>query len=282
MCGRMAGVDRYREANLANWESRVPVHLHPDGYGAGALADDPAALSSVVAYDATRLGPIAGLRAVHLQCHIGTDTLSLARLGAAVTGLDFSPAAVAAAEQLFRRARLPGRFVVSELYDAVTALGGDRFDLVYTGVGALCWLPDVAGWARVVTELLAPGGRLFLREGHPMLWTMDEESPPGCLVVRYPYFTTTEPLFFEEQNSYANPAATIAVPGSYSWNHGLGEIVSAVLDAGLTLTGLVEHDECEWQALPWMVKADSGRHVLPDGRERLPLMYTLTAVRPPV
>jgi hypothetical protein len=248
------------------------VHLHPDGYGADALADDPAALSSVVAYDRERLGDVTGLRAVHLQCHIGTDTLSLARLGAHVTGLDFSPAAIAAAQGLFRRAGLAGEFVVSELYDAVAALGRERFDLVYTGVGAL-------GWARVVADLLVPGGRLFVREGHPMLWTLDEHSPPGRLVVRYPYFTTEEPEYFDEPNSYANTAAELAVPGSYSWNHGLGQIVTALLDAGLTLTGLVEHDECEWEALPWMVRTDAGRYVLPEHRERVPLMYTLTARR---
>lgn len=274
-------MDHYRETNLANWESRVPVHVQPQGYGPDALADDPEALSPVVRYDAARLGDLRGKRAVHLQCHIGTDTLSLARLGAEVTGLDFSPSAIAAAEAMFGRARTPGTFVVSELYDAVDALGGRRFDLVYTGVGALCWLPDIAGWARIVAELLEPGGRLFVREGHPMLWTIDDEpDAEQRLVVRYPYFTTEAPEYFVEETSYANSDVTIASPGAYSWNHGLGQIVTALLDAGLTLTGLVEHDECEWEALPWMVRNAEGRYVLPEHRERLPLMYTLTAVRP--
>lgn len=273
-------MDRYRETNLAHWEARVPVHLHPDGYGADALADDPAALSGVVVFDAARLGDLAGLRAVHLQCHIGTDTLSLGRLGAVVTGVDFSPAAIAAADALCRRAGVPARFVLSELYDAPAALGGERFDLVYTGVGALCWLPDIAGWARVVAALLAPGGRLFLRESHPITWALDDERTDEQLVLRYPYFETSEPLFFDQPTSYANRTVRLSASGSYDWNHGLGEVVTALLDAGLTLTALVEHDECEWRALPWMVPTSGGRYALPDGRERVPLMYTLTAAKP--
>lgn len=273
-------MDHFRQTNLENWEARVPVHMAPDGYGAQALADDPAALSTVVAYDAPRLGDLAGLRAVHLQCHIGTDTLSLARLGATVTGLDFSPSAIDAARGLAERAGIDARFVLSELYAAPAALAGEEFDLVYTGVGALCWLPDIAGWARVVASLLAPGGRLFVRDCHPMLYTLDDGDPAEALTVKYPYFTTAEPLFFDEVTSYSNPTVELASTGSYSWNHGIGELLTAVLDAGLTITSFAEHDECDWLALPWMVQTRPGHWALPDGRDRVPLMFTLTAVQP--
>jgi SAM-dependent methyltransferase len=269
-------VDHYRQANLENWEARVPSQLAADG--ARALADDPSALSSVVAYDAARLGDLTGVRAIHLQCHIGTDTLSLARLGAEVTGLDFSPSAIEAARALCSRANVPSRFVVSDVYEAGTALGGERFDLVYTGVGALCWLPDIVGWARVVAGLLEPGGRLFLRELHPVLFTLDDERADELLVIRYPYFNTAEPQFVDSQTSNYRPVE-LAAPQRYVWNHGLGEVVTALLEAGLRLTSLVEHDEAEWHALPWMVPTSGGRYGLPPGRERVPLMYTITAVR---
>jgi SAM-dependent methyltransferase len=272
-------VDQYRQANLENWEARVPVQLAADG--AQALADDPSALSSVVAYDARRLGDLTGQRAIHLQCNVGTDTLSLARLGARVTGLDFSPSAIAAAKALCARAGVPARFVVSDVYEANVSLDGERFDLVYTGVGALCWLPDIVGWARVVASLLEPGGRLYLRELHPVLFTLDDERTDGQLVIRYPYFNTAEPQFVDSPTTYTNRSVELAAPQRYVWNHGLGEILSALIEAGLRITSLAEHDESEWHALPWMVPTTDGRHALPAGRNRVPLMYTLIAVKDP-
>jgi SAM-dependent methyltransferase len=272
-------VDYYRQANLENWEARVSVQLAADGIV--ALADDPSALSSVVAYDAPRLGDVRGLRAIHLQCHVGVDTLSLARLGAQVTGLDFAPSAIDAARALFARAGEDGRFVVSDVYEAGMALAGERFDLVYTGVGALCWLPDIAGWARVVASLLEPGGRLYLRELHPVLFTLDDERPDEQLVIRWPYFNTAEPQSVDSPTTYTNRSVELSAPQRYVWNHGLGEVVSALIRAGLRITALVEHDESEWHALPWMVPTADGRHSLPDGRERVPLMYTVTAVKDP-
>ena len=133
---------------------------------------------------------MAGLDAVHLQCHIGTDTLSLARLGASMCGLDFSAPALDVARRLAADCGERIEYTRAEVYDAVDALGAERFDLVYTGIGALCWLPDVGRWAATVAGLLRRGGRLFLREGHPMLWTLRDPRPDGLLVIEYPYFET--------------------------------------------------------------------------------------------
>src|SRR5579863_4024216 len=171
-------MSEYVEVNRANWNSRVAHHVQ--GYGLDQFRDDPQHLSEVVTFDLARLGSITGLEVVHLQCHIGTDTLSLARLGAAsVTGLDFSRPALEAAARLAAECAASIDFVEAELYDAVTALGAGRFDLVYTGIGALCWLPDIRRWAQVVSNLLRTGGRLFIREGHPVLWSMDDPRPDG-------------------------------------------------------------------------------------------------------
>jgi SAM-dependent methyltransferase len=180
----------WRNLNLANWESRVGLHTGPDGYDLGSF-DDPAFLSGEVRYDLPKLGRLDGLDIVHLQCHIGTDTVSLSRLGPRSTvGLDFSPAALRAARELAVRARADIGFVEADVYDGVQALGADRFDLVFTGIGALCWIPSIGRWADVVAGLLRPGGRLFMREYHPVLWSLSDPRPDGLLVVEYPYFET--------------------------------------------------------------------------------------------
>ena len=166
-------VTDYRDDNRANWDERVPAHVASAVYCVPRFRAEPDYLSDVVQFDRPLLGDIAGLRGVHLQCHIGTDTVSLARLGASMTGLDFSGPAVAAATRLAAATGADATFVQSDVYAAADVLGAGAFDLVYTGIGALCWLPDIRRWAGVVAALLRPGGRLFIREGHPMLWTID-------------------------------------------------------------------------------------------------------------
>lgn len=271
-------MDPYTRANLGNWEARVPIHTGPKGYDRQRFLDDPAALSDVVAADARRLGDLTGQSVVHLQCHIGTDTLSLARLGGEVTGVDFSPSALTAARALAAEAGPSVRYVESTVDDVPDRLP-ERFDLVYTGTGALNWLPSARRWATIVAELLAPGGRLFLREGHPMLGALDDERVDRMLVVEYPYFETPEPIRWESDHSYTGGDEVVTSPVSYEWNHGMGEVVQAVLDAGLRLTRLEEHRELAWPFFPWMERTASGFHVLPERPERLPLMYTLEAVK---
>jgi len=270
----------WRSINLANWESRVPVHTGPDGYDLASF-DDPAYLSAVVRYDLPRLGRLDGLDVVHLQCHIGTDTVSLARLGArSVTGLDFSPSALEAARTLAKRAGSDVRFVESDLYDAVDTLGGDGFDVVYTGIGALCWLPDVRRWAGVVAGLLRPGGRLFIREGHPVLWAICDPRPDQLLVLDYPYFET-EGVAFVEDATYAG-SGTLSHPELVHFNHGLGEIISALLEVGLTIAAFEEHREVPWNPLDEaMIPSPDfeDEWVLAQGRDRMPMTYTLQAVK---
>jgi SAM-dependent methyltransferase len=267
------------EVNRANWDERAPLHAASPGYAVERYFADPEHLSHVVRFDRPRLGDIRGLRGVHLQCHIGTDTISLARLGARMTGLDFSSAAVAQARSIAERAGAEVDYVRSEVSTALEVLPRACFDLVYTGVGALCWLPEIRPWARVVAGLLRPGGRLFLREAHPMLWAIDEMQAKR-LEVAYPYFETAEPLVYEEDTTYVETPHRLTNAMTHSWNHGLGEIVSALLAQGLTLTMLEEHDSVPWLALPGrMVVDEEGEWRLAEHRERLPLTYTLQAVK---
>ena len=271
--------DRYYRDNLAAWDERAPAHARADGYRVQRFHEDPAYLSDVVRFDIPLLGEVDGLEGVHLQCHIGTDTVSLARRGATMTGLDFSGESLAQARALAEQTGADVDFVQSDVYSAVDALGRERFDFVFTGIGALCWLPDVRRWAQVVHDLLRPGGFVFIREGHPMLWAMDE-SVDDDLVAGYPYFEVPAPVTDEHDGTYLPVDTTFRAEVSHSWNHGLGETVMALLDTGMTLDLLAEHDSCPWEALPGKMREDAdGEWRLLEHPERLPLTYTLRARR---
>jgi SAM-dependent methyltransferase len=274
------GRDEYAQINRANWDERAAAHAASSYYELSEFVENPSFLSRVIRFDRPRLGDIRGVRGVHLQCHIGTDTISLARLGAEMTGLDFSPAALAEARELSARSGTPVEFVESELYDAPKKLGAEAFDLVYTGVGALCWLPSIGPWADVVAQLLRPGGRLFIREFHPMLWAVGDPRPDRLLVLEYPYFERDEPLVFDEPGTYVDTSETFQHSVTHEWNHGLGEIVTALLDRGLELTMLLEHDSGPDNIREGeMEEIGDGEWRLIDRPWRLPHSYTLQAVK---
>jgi 2-polyprenyl-3-methyl-5-hydroxy-6-metoxy-1,4-benzoquinol methylase len=290
-CPRVT-TDDYLQVNRANWDSRAAVHVQ--SYGIEGLLADPERLSGVVAFDRPRLGDVAGLDVVHLQCHLGTDTLSLARLGARATGVDLSGGSLAEARRIAESAGAQIEYVESDVYAAPEALGGRQFDLVYTGIGALCWMPSISRWAQTVARLLRPGGRLFVRDGHPVLLSAlamaatidhaDRAQQPwitgaGGLTpaLELPYFEQDQPIVWDDETTYAG-TGSVEQSRSMEWNHGLGEIVTAVLDAGLELTSLTEHDSVPWDALPGlMVRDEAGEYRLRDRPERLPATFTLAA-----
>ncbi|MAT17707.1 MAG: SAM-dependent methyltransferase [Leifsonia sp.] len=268
----------YLEVNRANWDARAPLHAASPDYRLDAFRADPAHLSDVVRFDLPRLGDIAGLRAVHLQCHIGTDTLSLHRLGAHVTGLDFSPASLAEARRLAADVGAAIDFVEADVHLAAEVLEPGSFDLVYTGIGAIGWLPRIRPWAAAAAALLKPGGRFFMREGHPLMWTLDE-SDEQRVTTRYGYFEHDEPLVFDSAETYVETTGTIAATRTMEWNHGLAETVQALLDEGLQLEAFAEHDSVPWLALPGHMTGPGpdGEFRMRGDRPRLPLTWTLQA-----
>lgn len=278
--------DPYFETNLARWDESVAIHAASQGYDLQGYLKGEKTLYQV---EMDEVGDVHGKTLLHLQCHFGMDTLNWARLGATVTGVDFSPSAVERARLLAQEIDVhDARFVQSNVYDAPDVLP-EQFDIVYTGIGALNWLPDIRGWARVVASFLRPGGFLYLYEGHPMLSTMDDEREDGAFVVRYPYFEVERPIEWDEEHTYTDGPPLKNTRG-FEWNHGLGEVVNAVLEAGLRLEFLHEHREAAWKALPWMEPtgrvADGTGHQrrtqwrLPGAqRDLVPLMYSLKATR---
>ena len=267
-------------ANEKLWNAWTAVHAAGDfydleGFKAGGVRIRP--------YEIELLGDVTGKSLLHLQCHFGIDTLSFARLGARVTGADLSPDAIELARMLADELGFPdARFVRSNLYDLPNALEGS-FDVVYTSRGVLGWLPDIRAWARVVAHFLAPGGTFFITEAHPVMNVFENESvAPGELRLTYPYWEHREPLTFAVKGSYADPDADVGDLTEHSWDHGLGEIVTALIDAGLRIDKVIEYPFLEWK-VDFLVEEEPGndRWVLPLGTPgELPLMFSLLASKP--
>jgi SAM-dependent methyltransferase len=257
------------DVNREMWDERVPIHVGSEHYDVEAFVDGR---SSLRPFELAELPEVRGRTLVHPQCHFGEDTLSWARRGAEVTGLDFSGPAVEAARELAARCGLEAEFVQANVYAAAEALGGRRFDIVYTGIGALNWLPDIERWAAVMASLVARGGCLYLTEFHPFSHVFSDDD----FTVQYPYFHH-EPFDFPSAGSYADPDAQTVHNRSYEWNHGLGAVVSAIIGAGFELEFLHEHDYTLFARWPFLV-GERGSFRLPEGMPSLPLLYSLRAV----
>ncbi|SFR56801.1 2-polyprenyl-3-methyl-5-hydroxy-6-metoxy-1,4-benzoquinol methylase [Microbacterium azadirachtae] len=269
------GWEPAREANRENWDERAALHV--EAYGLDAF-DDPAHLSDVVRTDAAALAPfltdgVDGLDVCHLQCHIGTDTLSLARLGARVTGVDFSRPALDAAAALAGRLGLAATWVQTDVLDARAAVSGD-FDLVYTSIGTITWLDDLDRWAAQIAGLLRTGGLFYIRDGHPVLYGLDETRDE--LVLRYPYFGDGSAQAWDEAGTYVGDG-TVTHTRTYEWPHPISEVVNALIGAGLRILRMEEGRSLPWRFSPRMTEAD-GDYVWPEGeRDLVPCTFTIIA-----
>ena len=271
--------DRWRELNRANWDERVPIHLAAPIYDAARLRAGEARMNAI---EEAELGPVHGLRLLHLQCHFGHDTLILAQHGATVVGLDFSAPAIAAARALADELGLTGRarFVEADLYDALAAIPEPAsFDRVFVTWGAIPWLPDIAGWARIVAHFLKPGGSLYLAEGHPAALVLDDEAagPDGNPGFFLPYFHS-EPMLLDETRDYADSTARLRNSATCQWIHPVGAVVTSLIEAGLRLDWLHEHDAVTWRMFECLIEGPDGLFRWPD-KPWLPLAYSLQATR---
>lgn len=265
------------DANRLNWDDRAQLHA-TDTAGFYSIAEVLSGGSSLDRLEASEIGDIAGKDVVHLQCHIGLDTISLKHLGAkSATGLDFSPRAIAAARDFAAKASAEVRFVEASVYDAVEALG-ERYDIVFVTWGAINWLDDIARWAKVVAALLRPGGRLYLLEGHPGMQQFDGTA--ATLTLQLDWRTPkAEPLAWDDAQTYTGDERPLANVRTYEWIHPLSDIVNALIAAGLSIDFLNEHDVVVWKAFPFMVETEKGRFQLPDGMPKIPLAFSIGATK---
>jgi SAM-dependent methyltransferase len=265
----------WTDVNRRMWDERVPLHVASDFYDVeGFKTGRP----QVEPFEVEELGALGGCRLAHLQCHFGLDTLDLVRMHPTLeaVGLDFSAPAIEAAKNLADATGLVGRaqFVHADVHLAAATLGTSAFDVVYTGKGALCWLPDLRPWAEQCAQLLRPGGWLYVCEFHPIGNCFGEAEPR----VSADYFAT-DPVLYEEAGSYADPGAATVHNQSYDFPHPLPQLFEAVLGAGLQLRFFHEWPHTLFHLNDWLVKGDDGRYRWP-GPGRLPLMYSLKAQKP--
>lgn len=280
------GSGDWLDANRANWDERVPLHVASPFYDRARLREGGSVLDPIARAGIERLFPegLDGVRVLHLQCHFGSDTLSLVNAGATAVGLDFSEPAVVEARRMAEELGVGdrARFVQANVYDARHALPEpDSFDLVFTTWGTIGWLPDVAEWARIIEWFLAPGGRLFFADGHPAAFVFDGDGGAGGMPeFTFPY-RSDGPELIDEPGDYADPDAQLQHSKTWEWMHPLDEVFGALRAAGLRLDAFTEHHELPWQIFPVVVPKGEGMFGWPD-RLWLPLAYELTASRTPV
>lgn len=228
------------------------------------------------------LGRLDGREVLHLQCHLGVETMAFALKGAHTTGLDFSDVSLQEARRIAGEADLTIDYVHADVYDADEALGAERFDIVYTGKGALCYLPDLDAWARTVARLLKSGGFLYLVEFHPLLGALgptQKSSPTPDLVIRHDYLGCRGPVERDNSHSYTDGPALAGDTLHYEWPHGLGEVITAIAQAGLSIERLTETALLPWPRWPLMVRADNGWWAMPESEPRFPVIYGLKAIK---
>lgn len=265
----------WQKANLANWNNRAALHIR-DATGFYDVDGFLAGEDKLLAIESAEIGDVKGKRLLHLQCHFGLDTLSLARRGAIVTGLDFSPVAIEGARQLAQKANLPATFVEANVYDARSAIDG-HFDMVFSTWGTICWLPDVKRWAKVVADMLASGGSFYFLDSHPSAQVLDQRD--DRLEPVYGWRTPMEnPDAFPETKSYTGDTHQETIT-DYNWIHPLSDIIGGLLEAGLRLDFLHEHEVLPYKLFPMMVPAGQGLFRLPGGSVPIPLSVSLKAVK---
>jgi SAM-dependent methyltransferase len=268
-------MDKYTEANLAWWNEAVDIHAQGDTY---LLESFKAGRFKLKTLEREEVGDVTGKSLLHLQCHFGMDTLSWARLGATVTGVDFSEKAITLARSLSSETGLDATFVQSDIYQLPQVLSG-TFDIVYTSYGVIGWLPDLLPWGKIIADYLKPGGFFYIVEAHPFMWTLDEKTT--AFQVIYSYFSP-EPIKSEEEGTYANRNAKKVHTVTYGWNHSLSEIFMSLITAGLKIEFFHEFPFCGWENFPEMVKGEDRFFRMKDPQKEnlVPMTFSLKVTKP--
>jgi SAM-dependent methyltransferase len=261
-------------SNKALWNELTALHGRGETYGMTAFKEGTKHLDPLVR---TEVGDVTGKSLLHLQCHFGMDTLMWAQFGARVTGIDFADEAIALARRLSAELSIPATFLESDLYDLSDVLEGE-FDIVYTSWGVLNWLPDLARWGQIIARYLTPGGCFYIAEEHPFMRVFDDGEDATNLRVHYDYFHQAQPLYFPPGYDYADAKQQLSHP-EYAWNHSVGDILDALIDAGLRIAYFHEHAFLPWKAFPFLVNDAQGYWRLPPEYPPFPLSFSLKATK---
>lgn len=257
------------EINRKTWNAKVGVHEKSEFYD---LANFKKGKPSLNKYELDALGDIYGKSLLHLQCHFGQDTLSLARMGTKCTGIDISDEGIKLAKQLNAELKLDANFVCCNVLDTSEYVS-EKFDIVFTSYGTIGWLPDLKPWARMISERLKAGGFFYIVEFHPIAWMFDYTvSPP---VMKYGYHQK-EPIYEEYEGTYADPNSKM-ISKEYGWNHSLGEVITSLSEAGLNIEYLKEHDASPYDIFPGLMKNVSGMFELTN--KMYPLIFEIKAIK---
>jgi len=261
-------MDKYTKTNLALWEGWTDINKNSKLYRLDKFKAGANVLKSI---ELEELTDVAGKSLLHLQCHFGMDTLSWARMGAKVTGIDFSPKAIALANSLADECGIPGRFICSELYNLQEVLDG-QFDIVFTSYGAINWIGDLKKWGEIIARYLKPGGVFYMVEFHPFWMMLDDDG----VNLQYPYFNSTEPTKFKAEGNYADRDAEFT-SDSYEWFHSMGEILTSLIDAGLTIEFLHEFPYSPTNSAHFLIEDSPGKYVIERYKGLVPLTYSVRA-----
>ena len=264
-------MEKYYEANKARWNELVNIHARSDIYDLNGFMSGKNSLQSL---ELDLLGSVRDKSLLHLQCHFGLDTISWARLGASVTGVDFSETAIELAKEIASRVGVQAEFLCSNIYD-LPKVHERRYDIVFTSYGVLCWIHDIKEWGRIISHYLKPGGVFLLIETHPFMWVFDDEAE--ALSIKYSYWHSDEPLGWELNGSYANEDAKLLNKKSYEWQHTIGDVLNSLINAGLTITDVGEYPHLTWKYLPLSKKTDEGNFKIPG--DPLPQTWSVKAVK---
>lgn len=262
----------YFKVNKETWNKKVAIHTKSDFYN---MKDFLKGKTSLNQLELNELGDVHGKSLLHLQCHFGQDTLSFARMGAKCTGIDLSNEAISKAKELNKKLGLNATFIESNVYDVPKNVKG-KYDVVFTSYGVVGWLPDLKIWAKVIAKKLKKGGVFYMAEFHPIVWMFDYTS--GKPVIKYPYLKS-DVIYEEYEGTYAEDGKTKIISKEYGWNHGLGEVVTCLTQADLTIEFLHEFNQSPYNCLPEMVQNKNSMYVFKNNSEMFPLVYSIKATK---
>ncbi|MCO6473374.1 MAG: class I SAM-dependent methyltransferase [Melioribacteraceae bacterium] len=257
----------YIKINKDSWNRRTEIHFQSDFYNIKKFIDGESSLNEI---ELNLLGDIKGKNLLHLQCHFGQDTISLNRIGAAATGVDFSETAIEKAKQLASEVKSDAKFVCCDVYDLQNHLN-EKFDIVFSSYGVIGWLPDLDKWAEIITHFLKPGGEFILVEFHPVVWMFDDSFE----YIKYNYFKD-EPIIETVSGTYADKSANIEFK-SVNWNHSLSEVINSLLNHGMVLKSFDEYDYSPYNCFENTVKIDDRKYRIKNLGEKIPMVFSLSA-----